>query len=149
MPVHSILMISSSTDNVIFSKYFNDIDGKDGRNSLWENRLSKHVHPYIFSRSNELFALSIDDIYIVLQAYGDFNIIICGKDDVDECILSEVIETVKGLLALLLDGNLNDTSLLTTEIYGKFIMCLEELMSQGILECQDAETANRLMKLKN
>jgi len=90
MPVHSLLFINSST-SIIFSKYFlfNYIS------NLWK-RLSfeKYLLQYFRNEvdmndstaSTDVGSFSVDEISIVHRMMGDFMVIACGTDDIDEIV---------------------------------------------------------------
>jgi hypothetical protein len=91
MPVHSLLFINSST-SIIFSKFFflfDDINDQWTRQTF-ENYLLQYIRTEVDindnSASTEIGTFSVDEIYVVHRMMGDFMVIACGTDDIDEIV---------------------------------------------------------------
>jgi len=91
MPVHSLLFINSSA-SIIFSKFFflyNDISDQWSRQTF-ENYLLHYICTEVdmndSSASTEIGTFSVDEIYVVHRMMGDFMVIACGTDDIDEIV---------------------------------------------------------------
>lgn len=91
MPVHSLLFINSSA-SIIFSKFFflfDDINDQWTRQTF-ENYLLQYIRTEVDmndnSASTEIGTFSVDEIYIVHRMMGDFMVIACGTDDIDEIV---------------------------------------------------------------
>lgn len=91
MPVHSLFFINSSA-SIIFSKFFqfDDIITDQSRHFTFENYLLQYIRTEVdmndSSASTDMGTFSIDEVYIVHRMMGDFMVIACGTDDIDEIV---------------------------------------------------------------
>lgn len=91
MPVHSLLFINSSAC-IIFSKFFqfNDDITDQWRRQTFENYLLQYIRTEIdmndSSASTEIGTFRVDEVYIVHRMMGDFMVIACGTDEIDEIV---------------------------------------------------------------
>lgn len=76
--------------------------------------------------------------------------LISGKNDIDELILSQIMACFSQVLMDILDKNLVESFILDIENYAKICVALDEIVSiQGIIECLDVEVVMKQSKLKN
>jgi hypothetical protein len=77
-------------------------------------------------------------------------VLISGKNDIDELILSQIMACFSQVLMDILDKNLVESFILDIENYAKICVALDEIVSiQGIIECLDVEVVMKQSKLKN
>jgi hypothetical protein len=77
-------------------------------------------------------------------------VLISGKNDIDELILSQIMVCFSQVLMDILDKNLVENFILDIENYAKICLALDEIVSiQGIIECLDVEVVMKQSKLKN
>lgn len=155
MPVHSIIIINKITNNVLLSKYFDEtITSIPGECLVFESFLYHHMEVYFkkmregtISREKK-FSLTITNIHVVFQEVGEVFIILCGTDDVDESILSDLLDNFKQVVQIIFANILSESLLMQPENVGKVLIAIDEMMSQGIVECEDAEAILKATKLK-
>lgn len=76
--------------------------------------------------------------------------LISGKNDIDELILSQIMVCFSQVLVDILDRNFVESFVLDVENYAKICVALDEIVSiQGIIECLDVEVVIKQSKLKN
>mmetsp|Transcript_3728 Transcript_3728/g.5777 ORF Transcript_3728/g.5777 Transcript_3728/m.5777 type:complete len:152 (+) Transcript_3728:37-492(+) len=149
MPVHSVV-ITNSTGVVLFTKYYDSevLSTLDGR-SYFERYLFRHTRGY-WCRAATKQAVSFLNVHVLLQAYGDLIIFLTGTDDVDELILSDVMELIHQILTdSSVDVRAAEAGLLIPDNYGKLSISLDEMMPDGIIETFDHETIKKMTKLKH
>eukprot|EP00428_Durinskia_dybowskii_P066143 CAMPEP_0170371736 /NCGR_PEP_ID=MMETSP0117_2-20130122/9187_1 /TAXON_ID=400756 /ORGANISM="Durinskia baltica, Strain CSIRO CS-38" /LENGTH=123 /DNA_ID=CAMNT_0010626565 /DNA_START=111 /DNA_END=482 /DNA_ORIENTATION=- len=117
--------------------------------SLFEDKLFKLTNPNWGRISSTPGCLIIEDVIIVHQAIGDMIVFAAGTDDVDETILREVLITLERVLMDVLDQKISEAQMLIPENYGKFVICVDDMMPQGIIETLDAALIGRMSKLKS
>ena len=141
MTIHSIF-VANANGVVLFSKLFSAIN------------LSKEIFfesSGYWSTSRKVSLTLSGDVIAFMDRSGDFLIFTCGTDESDEVILSSVSDAIRGVLIDLLGGEekLTEAALLDAEMYGRFAVCVEEIVSHGIVETLDVGEVMRLAKLKN
>lgn len=87
-------------------------------------------------------------VHIVITHIGELFIVACGTNDIDEIILSDVVDCLRGILLRLLDDRVTETVLMQGEILGKIALVLDEIAPQGLIETTDVEFAMKLAKAK-
>ena len=87
MPVHSLLILNHSSENILYSKYYDmKIIQTIGAIHLFERQLYSHTKRYWDQAKQSKQTCTINEKFIVLESYGDLLIIANGIDDIDECI---------------------------------------------------------------
>ena len=152
MPVHSLL-VATAAGNILFAKYF-DFRIREDNNGrlLFEQALLKETFFYwesLVSSNNPRSVVIFDCIYVVFKRLGDVLVFACGTDEIDETVLFDVLTTVGNILLDIVDGKIVESSFLLPESYGKFLVAIDEMMPQGIIESFDAQLIGKLSKLKN
>eukprot|EP01038_Epipyxis_sp_PR26KG_P012052 gene12052-16128_t len=149
MPVHSIVIINSNS-NLLYFKYFYPTSeiGSGEIDLLFEQSLFRQTLPYWKKANGHKQTITIEDVFIVFERFNDIIIFANGVDDVDEIILCSVIDTIHTILVDLVEGKVTEQGFLNPEIFGKFAVCIDEMMPQGIIETLDAEIIAKLGKMK-
>ncbi|XP_074558224.1 uncharacterized protein LOC141814168 [Curcuma longa] len=98
------------------------------------------------AKSEELFVATHKSVYIVYSMLGDVSIFVVGKDQYDELTLCEVMCTIISSVKDVC--NRTPTERLFLDKYGKICLCLDEIVSQGMLENTDKTRIRNLTKLK-
>ncbi len=62
--------------------------------------------------------------------------------------VSEVMEVVRRLL-IELESKFSEHNLINPDYFGKFLVFLDEMMPEGIIETLDVDTIHRMSKFKN
>ena len=164
MPVHSIVIVNMLSGKILLSRCYetqpSSSSSSSSASSSYELRLSKELEPYQhrLRNSNKRYTLrlpsssssssSSSDIYVVFQGIQDLVLIVSGTDDIDEIILSSILDSLVLLLTTLLDHKLVESSLSNTDTYTKLLVCLDEMFPQGLIETLDIERVQQLIKLK-
>jgi hypothetical protein len=88
MPVHSVILISS-TGNVVYSKYFSPLKASDKAvNLLFEQMLYRHTSK-VWTNKTVLQlpqTITIEDVHVVFQKSGELILFVAGTDDIDEVV---------------------------------------------------------------
>jgi len=163
MPVHSVVIVNVLSGKILLSRCYETqpSSSSSSSSSSYELRLSKELEPYQhrLRNSNKRYTLrlpssssssssSSSDIYVVFQGIQDLVLIVSGTDDIDEIILSSILDSLVLLLTTLLDHKLVESSLSNTDTYTKLLVCLDEMFPQGLIETLDIERVQQLIKLK-
>ena len=157
MPVHSIVIVNMLSGKILLSRCYETSSSL----SSYELQLSKELEPYHnkLRNNNKRYTLrlpplpsssssSSSDVYVVFQGIQDLVLIASGTDDIDEIILSSILDSLVSLLTTLLDHKLVESSLSNTDTYTKLLVCLDEMFPQGIIETLDIERVQQMIKLK-
>jgi hypothetical protein len=161
MPVHSVFVVHNISGKILLSRYY------DSSSSSYELQLSKELQRYHHKlrNSNKRHTLTLSpssppsssssstsstssEIHVVFQCIQDYVLIVSGTDDVDETILSSILDSLVSLLMILLDQKLTESSLANADDYTKLLLCLDEMFPQGIIETLDVDRVQQLIKLK-
>ena len=87
MPVHSILITSGDGNNVVFSRYFDtSILQTPGGKILFERNLFRHTEGYWERAALNKETVTLKEVHVLFQKFGELLVFICGTDDVDEII---------------------------------------------------------------
>ena len=89
----------------------------------------------------------VHGFHVAFQRLDELTVVLLGSDGSDEMVLAPVLDSVLDLLREQL-GRCTERSLLNSENYGKVLIALDELASQGILETTDPDTIARISKMK-
>jgi len=158
MPVHSVFIIHNISGKILLSRYY------DSSSSSYELQLSKELQRYHHKlrNNNKRHTLTLStssspstsssstssEIHVVFQGIQDYVVIVSGTDDVDETILSSILDSLVSLLMILLDQKLTESSLANADDYTKVLLCIDEMFPQGIIETLDVDRVQQLIKLK-
>mmetsp|Transcript_26367 Transcript_26367/g.58367 ORF Transcript_26367/g.58367 Transcript_26367/m.58367 type:complete len:83 (-) Transcript_26367:191-439(-) len=71
-----------------------------------------------------------------------------GTDDVDESTLAEVLVAVERVLVEVIGDRVTESGLLIPDNYGKFVVSVDDMMPQGVVDTLDAVLIAKLSKLK-
>ena len=158
MPVHSVYIVHNISGKILLSRYY------DSSSSSYELQLSKELQRYHHKlrNSNKRHTLTLSstssttsstsstssEIHVVFQGIQDYVVIVSGTDDVDETILSSILDSLVSLLMILLDQKLTESSLANADDYTKLLLCIDEMFPQGIIETLDVDRVQQLIKLK-
>ena len=163
MPVHSVFVVHNISGKILLSRYY------DSSSSSYELQLSKELQRYHHKlrNSNKRHTLTLSlssssstsstssstsstssEIHVVFQCIQDYVLIVSGTDDVDETILSSILDSLVSLLMILLDQKLTESSLANADDYTKLLLCIDEMFPQGIIETLDVDRVQQLIKLK-
>jgi len=154
MPVHSVVIVHNINGKILLSRYY------DSSSSSYELQLSKELQRYHHKlrNSNKRHTLTLSssssssssssEIHVVFQGIQDYVLIVSGTDDVDETILSSILDSLVSLLMILLDQKLTESSLANADDYTKLLLCIDEMFPQGIIETLDVDRVQQLIKLK-
>ena len=86
MPVHSLLIVGAA-GNILFSRYFDvSILQTPGASGLFERMLFRHTEGYWERASINKETVTLKEVHVLFQKFGELLIYICGTDDIDEII---------------------------------------------------------------
>ena len=171
MPVYSVHIISTISGKILLNRYYQSLTSSSLSSTNYEQQLSKeldryhhkfrnsstHSKRYTYnisqpststSSSSSSSSIPLSDIYIVFQAIQDIVIIVSGTDDIDEIILSSILDSLSSLLMVLFDQKLIESSFSNADSFTKLLLCLDEMFPQGIIETLDVDRVRQLIKLK-
>lgn len=143
MPITSLFILNLE-GYTLFAKHYEYSSLEDAR--LFERSVFRHTKNYINTVVN---CVTIADVHVVFQIMGELLLIITGKDEQDELLLSEILVVLKELLSEHLDNKLTESNLLLADNYGKVSVSCEEMISDGIVETLDVDIITKMTKLKN
>jgi len=145
MPVESLIVINMA-GNILHSSYFSSTAdaARKYEQSLFKETSKIWNKQIMLGKQTIAFA----DVSVVFQRLGELIIFVSGSDEADEIILAELHETILKVLNELLNGVITEKELLNVENYGKFLVCLDEILSRGVIENMDAESVLKLSKLR-
>lgn len=149
MPVHSILILNIA-GNTLFSKFYEGRASGGEEVSLFQQKLFRHSNRAWSARAAAFVpqTFRLDEVYVVFQTIGELVVIVCGRDDVDEIVLGELLEAFRQLLTELCEGRPTEQAFLLPDNYGKWLIAVEEVVSQGILETTDINLAANFVKIR-
>ncbi|KAJ1442978.1 hypothetical protein B484DRAFT_441816 [Ochromonadaceae sp. CCMP2298] len=143
MPVHSLIFINT-TGNVLYAKYFQDTSVR----VLFENLLFKATSPNWYRVTATPRCVGIGQVRVVYQLMGNIIAFAGGTDDVDESTLAEVLVAVERVLVEVIGDRVTESGLLIPDNYGKFVVSVDDMMPQGVVDTLDAVLIAKLSKLK-
>ena len=88
-------------------------------------------------------------MHFVMDLVGEVYLIVGGKEDCDEIVISDVIESIKTAITEQLDGKVLESSLFEPDNYGKISVIVDEVVGNGIIENLDPDIIQKMTKLKN
>eukprot|EP01039_Chlorochromonas_danica_P009763 gene9763-10797_t len=156
MPVHSILILNIA-GNTLFSKFYEGRASGGEEVSLFQQKLFRHSNRAWSARAAAFVpqTFRLDEVYVVFQTIGELVVIVCGRDDVDEIVyvhdddaVGELLEAFRQLLTELCEGRPTEQAFLLPDNYGKWLIAVEEVVSQGILETTDINLAANFVKIR-
>ncbi|XP_059643998.1 uncharacterized protein LOC132285791 [Cornus florida] len=98
-------------------------------------------------RNEDLLVACHKSVYIIYTVLGDISIFVVGKDEYDELALTEVIFVITSAVKDLC-GKKPPTERRFLDKYGRFCLCLDEIVWKGLLENTDKDRIKRLIRLK-
>lgn len=153
MPIHSIFVIDKTSENVLYCKYY-DIQLLKYNDEIakFEKKLFENSKRYWERSIKSIQSCDFDDIFCVLQTFGELLIFVCGTEEFDEPLLATVLDTIRDIIIDTLDSKTKPflrNEFMNPEMYGKFCVSIDDMISQGILEILDIELIRKYSKLKN
>eukprot|EP00968_Pinguiococcus_pyrenoidosus_P020020 scaffold2263_cov272-Pinguiococcus_pyrenoidosus.AAC.10 len=148
MGVHSVLL-TNRNGMVLFKKYY-DATLDDESILLQEQALvvhSEHMWQDAFVTEQ---VLALDELAVVFRGMNDVLVFVSGTEEYNELILSDLLKVLIDVLVNLCTSRdrVNEAHVLNPDIYGKFAVCLDQMIFQGQLEESDVKTILRLSKMK-
>ena len=176
MPVHSVVIVHMISGKILLSRYYDSSSSsyelqlsKELQRYHHKLRNNNKRHTLTLSSSSTTTTSSsssspppstttispslplsstASEIHVVFQGIQDFVLIVSGTDEVDETILSSILDSLVSLLMTLLDQKLTESSLANADDYTKLLLCIDEMFPQGIIETLDVDRVQQLIKLK-
>ena len=175
MPVHSVVIVHMISGKILLSRYYDSssssyelqlskelqryhhkLRNNNKRHTLTLSSSSSSSSTTSLSSSTSTTTISpslplsstASEIHVVFQGIQDFVLIVSGTDEVDETILSSILDSLVSLLMTLLDQKLTESSLANADDYTKLLLCIDEMFPQGIIETLDVDRVQQLIKLK-
>lgn len=178
MPLHSILVLSSCQTrmqhSVVLAKYYDACTRKYQMD--FESSILSNAEVYLNKQVDTLCSITTDaNIHVVFQRLGSIILFVSGTEEMDEIVLSDVIEAVRNIiLSLVPRSGLPDIDLkpdaagekhhdytgtksthptehdiLNAAVYGMLSLSIDEMISSGgIVDCLEVEEVMRAAKLK-
>ncbi|EFJ13276.1 hypothetical protein SELMODRAFT_269018 [Selaginella moellendorffii] len=138
------VLFANSSGNVLLER-FHGVPGEERLH--WRSFLVKLGTDNLKgARDEESFVASHKSVHITYTVMGEIWIFTVGKDEYDELTLVEVLfsitSSVKDVCKKI------PTERIFLDKYGKICLCLDEIVSQGMLEHTDKDRIRRLIRLK-
>jgi hypothetical protein len=84
-----------------------------------------------------------------MEPLGELYFVIGGKNDYDEIVLSDILDSLRSVVTDQLEGKVTEASILDPDNYGKLSVALDELLMDGIVESLDPDIVQKMAKLKS
>ncbi|XP_060186281.1 uncharacterized protein LOC132615683 [Lycium barbarum] len=97
-------------------------------------------------KNEELLVACHKSVYVVYTILGGVSIYVVGKEEYDELVLTEVICAITSIVRDACGKPPSERLFL--DKYGKICLCLDEIVSKGLLENTEKDRIKRLVRLK-
>lgn len=151
MPIISLL-IYNRQGKLLLSRLYDDMYASPQASAVLELKVVEHTRAHFSASSGsaaEKYCFTLTDIRFVCEALGTLQLVLGGREDTDELALSDVLDTLKVVIADQLEGKINEQGLLDPDNYGKVSVVIDEVLCDGIVESLDPETIQKMAKLKS
>jgi hypothetical protein len=145
------LLIYNRQGKLLLSRLYDDSYASPQASAVLELKVVEHTRTHFnTSRSGaEKYCFTLTDIRFVCEAVGTLQLVLGGREDTDELALSDVLDTLKVVVADQLEGKINEQGLMDPDNYGKVSVVIDEVLCDGIVESLDPETIQKMAKLKS
>jgi hypothetical protein len=148
------LIVYNRQGKLLLSRIFEDRYCSAEASSILELKVLEHARIYFGASSSsgsfsEKHCFALTDLRFVLEAVGSLYFVIGGRDDIDEIVLSDILDTLKQAVGDQLEGKVTEVSLLDPDNYGKVSVVIDEIICDGVVESLDLDTIQKMSKLKS
>ena len=139
------LFITSSSGARLLARHFGSQTVPE--KLLFERVMVEHAKLY---GSSARRTMTVQGYTVLISPAGELVIYLVGSgQDGDEMVLVELADLVQQLLDEHLEHRLTATDMLNPEALGKVFVSLDEIVSDGAIECLNLDYVLKLSKMKN
>ena len=145
----TLLVIYNKLGDLLMSRFFDKDLCSNVVSASLELKLLEHFRIYFNRLDSIKRCITLADMHFVMDLVGEVYLIVGGKEDCDEIVISDVIESIKTAITEQLDGKVLESSLFEPDNYGKISVIVDEVVGNGIIENLDPDIIQKMTKLKN
>ena len=153
-----VLVIFNRAGDLLLSRFFEE-DAHNSSSASLQHKLWNHFRIYFKCTNSSTSSdgggdndfgvmkrcVTLEDTHFLMDMFGELYFVVGGRGDCDEIVLSDVMDSLRRAVS----EQLSDGNLLDVENYGKVSVVIDEIIMNGAIESLDADTVQKMMKLKD